>query len=96
MIKVADGKMEEFTKIKENEWFQYYTLLYRNEQPFLGFKINEKYVALINSNFKFIIGKVYKNCISIGSGYIYEFFTFHELMYALMHRIDEITKISNM
>lgn len=96
MKKVTDGNMEEFTKIKENEWFQYYSKVYPNEQPFLGVKVNKNYVVFINANYKFIIGKVYKNCISIGSGYIYEFFSFHEAMYALIHRIDEITKISNM
>lgn len=96
MKKVADGNMEEFAKIKEYEWFEYYSKYYPNEQPFLGIKINENYVAFINCNFKFIIGKVYKNCITIGSGYIYEFYSFYELMHALTHRIEKITKISNM
>lgn len=96
MKKVARKNMEEFEKIKENEWFEYYTDFYPDEKPMLGVKIDNNYVAFINCNFKFIIGKVYKNCISIGSGYIYEFYTFHELMYALMHRIDQITKISNL
>ena len=39
---------------------------------------NNKNCIIKNARNKFILGKVYKNCISIGSGYIREFDTIEE------------------
>lgn len=94
---ITDKNMEEFTKIKENEWFEYYpdimdNLFIKDKKPLVGFKIDENYVAFINCNMNYIIGKVYKNCISIGSKSI-EFESFRDLINALANRIDKITSI---
>lgn len=45
---------------------------------FYGFDFSDKAVILVNYDGKFIIGKKYKNCISIGSSVVREFDTFRE------------------
>lgn len=88
MKKIGRKKMEEFAKIKENEWFEYYN----NEKPDLCIKINENYVAFINDNMRFIIGKVYKNCIFQGSIARLEYSKFSDLIYALDNKMDIIDR----
>ena len=84
---ITDKNMKAFAKIKENEWFEYYTdrrdnVFIKDKKPLVGFKIDEKYVAFINCNMMFIAGKVYNNCISIGSHSI-EFYSFYDLINVL-------------
>ena len=46
---------------------------------FFSIKINNDYAALINSRGKFILAQKYKNCLSIGSGYVLEYDTFAKI-----------------
>ena len=41
-------------------------------------KVNEEYAVLINGCNKFIVAKKYKNCLSIGSGYVIEYSSYEE------------------
>lgn len=57
-----------------NEWAVFNISGYE----FYGFDFNNNAVILVNYDGKFIIGKKYKNCISIGSSVVREFDTFKE------------------
>lgn len=94
MKQIVADNMEEFEKLKENEWFEY--LGNYHERGLVGIKLDENYVAFINCNMKFIIGKAYKNCITIGNRFIYEFDSFYDLIDALEHNIDAIIRGSNL
>lgn len=55
---------------------------------------NNKNCIIKNARNKFILGKVYKNCISIGSGYIREFDTIEEIQKLNEEEIKDIEKHS--
>lgn len=61
------GKATKEWAIFELRYFEYY-----------GYDYSDKAVILLNADGKFIIGRKFKNCISIGSGIIMEFDTFEE------------------
>ena len=88
MKEIKDERMFEYFSLKENEWFEY--------QGFKGIKIDDNYAAFINGNMQFVIGKVYLNCISIGSGTLFQFESFRELIDALANHIETISEISKL
>lgn len=45
---------------------------------FMAIKINDSFAVFINGEGKFILAKKFKNCLSIGSGYVAEYGTFDE------------------
>lgn len=45
---------------------------------FYGFDYSDKAVILLNADGKFIIGRKFKNCISLGAGIVMEFETFEK------------------
>lgn len=91
MKKIGRKNMEEFSKIKENEWFEYYND-YPNGEPCLGVKINENFVAFINGNMRFFVGKVYKDSIFMGNIPRLEYTQFSELIEALSNKNDIIDR----
>lgn len=91
MKKIGRKNMKEFSKIKENEWFEYYND-YPNDIPYIGMKINEQFVAFINGNMRFVIGKVYKNIIFMGNTPRLEYTQFSDLINALSNNKDIIDR----
>lgn len=56
-----------------NEW-----AIFKMFYDFYGLDYSQNFVILINKDGKFIIGEKYKNCISIGSGFVAEYPTLEE------------------
>lgn len=52
--------------------------IYINSCEWFAIKFNEEYAVLINGCNKFIVAKRYKNCLSIGSGYVKEYSSYEE------------------
>lgn len=91
MKKIGRKNMEEFTVIKENEWFEYYND-YPNCEAFMGVKIDDNFVAFINGNMRFVVGKVYKNSIFMGNIPRLEYAQFSDLIDALANKKDIINR----
>lgn len=71
----SDLFAKEFDKLQNGEQFIYADSSFE----FSAIKINNDYAALVNSRGKFILGKKYKNCLSIGSGLVSEYDTLAEI-----------------
>lgn len=71
----SDLFAREFDELPSGGQFIYVERSYE----FFAIKINNDYAALINSRCKFILAQKYKNCLSIGSGFVYEYDTFEEI-----------------
>lgn len=69
-------ELKGYYEMKPNTKFIYKT----GKFEFFAIKIDDDYAAMVNGVNKFIIAQRYKNCLSIGSGYIREFGTFRELV----------------
>lgn len=92
MIKIKDNEIEKYHHIKKDEQFLYDT----GTAEFFGIKYNDCYAILINCSNEFIIAKVYKNCLSIGSGTILEFSSYYDAVRAIhrsIHYIEEKQKM---
>lgn len=59
-----------------------------NGFKFDGYDYNEKFVIIINADNKYIIGKKFTNCISIGSGMVIEYNTLEEIIDAINNGAD--------
>lgn len=73
---LVEDTPEFFNKYVELEEDEHFIL--RGMFEFVGIKINDEYGALLNACNKFIVGKIYKNCLSLGSGHVKEFRTYNE------------------
>ncbi len=79
-----------FDKIAINEHF-----IYMGESfEFFAIKVSEDYAVFINADGKFICGKAFKNCLSIGAGIVSEFSTFAEAVEACGTDIVERSEVA--
>lgn len=92
------------TKEQEDKLAELYNNFIEREAEFekaTGLRVvtsinNYQNCIIKNARNKFILGKVYKNCISIGSGYIREFDTIEEIQKLNEEEIKNIEKHSKM
>lgn len=84
MITIKTNEMEKYYTLKNEEQFLYdEEIIFVDESKkdtvkFLTIKYNNDYAILLNRCNRFIIGKVYKNCISTGSMFLKEFSSYEE------------------
>ena len=86
MIKIKDNEMDKYYNLEKGEQFLYATAT----AEFFGIKYNDCYAILINCSNEFIIAKVYKNCLSIGSGTILEYSSYYDAVWDIRHNADKI------
>ena len=92
------------TKKQEDKLAELYNNFIEREEEFerkTGLRIissinNYQNCIIKNARNKFILGKVYKNCISIGSGDIREFDTIQEIQKLNEEQLQNIEKYSKM
>lgn len=88
MITIMDNEMDKYYNLEKEEQFIYYTVCH----TFLAIKYNNEYAILLNGFNRFIIAKVYKNCLSIGAGIIVEYNSYQEATRYIRHNLQYIEK----
>ena len=77
IVKDNEKDIEMFKTFEPMEQFIYSSGINHN---FFAIKIDDDCVALVNVRGKFFVAKVYKNCLSIGSGLVFELGSIEEVI----------------
>ena len=72
------NELKGYEELKNGEKF-----IYIDWYEWFAVKVNEEYAVLVNGCNKFIVAKKYKNCLSIGSGYVIEYPSYEEAEFAI-------------
>lgn len=86
MITIKDNEMDKYYNLKKGEQFLYHTCMV----DFFAIKFNEDYAILIGGSNKFIIAKAYKNCLSIGAGFVGEYSSYRDAARDIRHNAKRI------
>ena len=79
------NKLSGYDELKKGEQFIYVV----GSIEFFAIKVSDEYAVFINNDGRFICAKAFKNCLSIGSGYLVEYQTFKEAVTACNNDIVE-------
>lgn len=74
-MKIEKRSQENLLGSHTGEW-----CIFVMSHEFYGLDYSDNAVILVNARGKFVVGKKYKNCISLGSGYVAEHNTIEEAM----------------
>lgn len=86
MITIKDNEIEKYYNLKKGEQFLYHTCTV----DFFAIKFNQDYAILVSGSNNFIIAKAYKNCLSIGSGFIREYNSYRDAAWDIRHNAQKI------